>query len=92
MFSVSLLASILLAGAPVKHAAAHPDVGPSPSPDACETCHAEATPAVASAWEEGRHGLLLVLCTALPALAGAQGSARVHLSVGLRPDSTRRTE
>jgi hypothetical protein len=39
-----------------------------------------------------RFGLLLVLGTLLPALAGAQGNARVHLSVGLRPDSTRGTE
>ena len=62
MSSLALLASLLLAGAHGKPAAAHPDVGENPSPDACESCHLDATPEVESAWEEGRHGLLLVRC------------------------------
>jgi hypothetical protein len=39
-----------------------------------------------------RLGLLLVLVTGLPTLGGAQGIARVHLNVTLRPDSAGRTE
>jgi hypothetical protein len=58
-------AVLLLAAAPAKKgkaAAGHPDVGPNAAPDACETCHAEATPAVHREWKENEHGLNLVLC------------------------------
>jgi len=60
---VSLLPLLLLAAAPGrKPPAGHPDAGPNPAPDACETCHAEATPEVMKAWEGGAHGLSLVKC------------------------------
>jgi hypothetical protein len=58
-------ALLLIAAAPAKKgkpAGAHPDVGPDIAPDACETCHAEATPAVHREWRDGPHGLNLVLC------------------------------
>ena len=55
------LLPLLLAAAPAKQAG-HPPVGENPAPDACETCHAEATPAALAAWERGAHGLNLVKC------------------------------
>ena len=59
LLSMSLL---LVAAAPVKPGRGHPDAGPSPAADACETCHRDATPAVVRDWEGGPHGLLLVKC------------------------------
>jgi predicted CXXCH cytochrome family protein len=54
------LVPLLLAAAPKK--ASHPDAGPNPAPDACETCHADATPDAVKAWEGSAHGLTLVKC------------------------------
>jgi hypothetical protein len=51
----------LLLAAPAKQAG-HPALGADRPPDACETCHAEATPAAVKAWEGGAHGLNLVKC------------------------------
>jgi hypothetical protein len=53
---------LLVAAAPArKPPPGHPD-GRNPAPDACETCHAEATPEVLKAWEGSAHGLVLVKC------------------------------
>jgi hypothetical protein len=54
------LVPLLLAAAPRK--GGHPDAGKNPAADACETCHAEATPDAVKAWEGSTHGLLLVRC------------------------------
>jgi hypothetical protein len=42
--------------------AVHPDMGDAEDGGACETCHARVTPAVASEWAGGPHGLNLVKC------------------------------
>jgi hypothetical protein len=65
------LLPLLLAAAPPKKGAGHPEVGPNDAPDACETCHANATPAAVRAWEGSTHGLLLVKCVACHGSAGA---------------------
>lgn len=60
---VFLFPLVLLAAAPArKPPAGHPDAGPNPAADACESCHAEATPQVVAAWEGSQHGLVLVKC------------------------------
>jgi hypothetical protein len=62
--ALPLLAMALLvaAAAPAKPGRGHPNVGPNPAADACETCHRDATPEVFGEWEGGQHGLLLVRC------------------------------
>lgn len=55
------LAALLLAPAATS-AGGHPDVGTPTDPDACLSCHAEATPEVVREWEGGSHGLVLVKC------------------------------
>ena len=52
-------ALLLLAASPAKK---HPAVDQGLTPDACESCHAEKTPAVVKDWEGGPHGLNLVKC------------------------------
>jgi hypothetical protein len=47
----------------------HPDVGASA--DTCSACHADATPEVARAWRDGRHGLELVECLVCHGSTGA---------------------
>jgi hypothetical protein len=61
---VVLFPLLLLAAAPGRKLppSGHPDTGPNPAADACETCHVEATPEVVKAWEGSPHGLLLVKC------------------------------
>lgn len=55
--------ALLLAAAPAAGTArTHPDVAPQASDDACQSCHAEATPEIVRAWESGPHGLFLVKC------------------------------
>lgn len=58
------LALLVAAAAPARPGRGHPDVGPNPAADACETCHRDATPEVFREWEGGQHGLLLVRCVA----------------------------
>jgi hypothetical protein len=42
--------------------AGHTGGPPDASAQGCESCHAQATPAVVAAWEGGAHGLNLVRC------------------------------
>jgi hypothetical protein len=56
------LALLLAGAAPPTEQRGHPDAGPNPSADACETCHRQATPEVFREWEGGPHGLVLVKC------------------------------
>lgn len=58
-FTVSLLALLLSAPALAK---GHPRIDASRTADACESCHAEATPEAVTRWESGKHGLVLVKC------------------------------
>jgi hypothetical protein len=63
------LVPLLLAAAPKK--VGHPDAGPNPAADACETCHTDATPGAVKAWEGSPHGLALVKCFACHGSTGA---------------------
>jgi len=48
----------------------HPAVS-APAEETCLSCHARTTPQVAKAWQEGRHGLTLVLCFVCHGTTGA---------------------
>ena len=61
MLHAALSLALLLAAPPPKPAA-HPDVDVENGPDACRSCHGEATPEVVKEWEAGPHGLMLVKC------------------------------
>jgi nitrate/TMAO reductase-like tetraheme cytochrome c subunit len=54
------VAAVLLA--PLAAAAKHPAVEQGGDPDACLSCHREATPQVVKEWEGSQHGLVLVKC------------------------------
>jgi len=62
MLHAALSLALLLSAPPEPKRTGHPDVGKDDSPDACVTCHTEATPEVVKQWEAGAHGLALVKC------------------------------
>jgi hypothetical protein len=64
------LALLLLGASPSK--GGHPTVGEDVAADACESCHASATPAVVTEWEGGPHGLNLVKCFVCHGPAGKE--------------------
>jgi formate-dependent nitrite reductase cytochrome c552 subunit len=58
----TLTLAALLASPAAAAAAGHPVVDAPADPDACLSCHGEATPAIVKEWEDGEHGLMLVKC------------------------------
>lgn len=60
--AVAFPALLVLVAASSAKAERHPPLGQGGAPDACESCHAAATPAVVNDWEGGPHGLNLVKC------------------------------
>jgi hypothetical protein len=56
--------------------ARHPAVAADPALDTCASCHAEATPEVAGAWDAGPHGVAQVPCQVCHGSAGADFAAR----------------
>jgi hypothetical protein len=65
MLRPALLAPLALLLLPLLASAAgkrHPALDPAGALEACEACHAEATPAAAKDWEASAHGLSLVKC------------------------------
>jgi hypothetical protein len=77
MLHALLAFALLLPAAPEKaRRAGHPDVGAGNDADACQSCHAEATPEVVKRWEGGKHGLVLVKCFVCHGSAGKDFTAR----------------
>lgn len=77
--------------------ASHPEV--DTGLETCAGCHAQATPAVAAQWREGRHGMALVACfvchgstgqdfRARPEPAGCRGCHPVQVSSVTRDGRT----
>jgi hypothetical protein len=73
------LTLLLAAGAPTPHPAVE-----NGSADACQACHAQATPDVVKQWEAGRHGLLLVKCFVCHGSTGKDFVARPQAALRCR--------
>jgi hypothetical protein len=68
--------ALLLVSVPALAAERHPPLDAAGAREACESCHASATPEVVKRWEAGRHGLALVKCFVCHGSTGKDFKAR----------------